>query len=334
MRPVWFLAAVAVVNIPPSVGCSRCTWGACHVRREEAGYSWAWAWQSGPVPLTNRIPAAWLVVTGIVSVQIGAAIAKDLFTLIPPTAMVWLRLITSAILLLIMAHPSWKGHSRRDWLIVLGFGVSLMIMNWSIYQSFARIPLGIAVTIEFLGPLAVAVVGSRRFVDLIWVVLAGAGVALLGASRASLTLAGVGFALLAGLAWACYILLSAQTGRRWPGLTGLAIASMLGAIVLAPPAILEAGTRMLNPTVLTLGVAVGLLSSVIPYSFELMALRRIPPRVFSILMSLEPAAAAFAGMLVLGEFLTFVQWLAMACVVTASIGATRTSTTLDQPAPD
>jgi inner membrane transporter RhtA len=286
------------------------------------------------VPLTNRIPAAWLVVAGIISVQFGAAIAKDLFTLVPPTAMVWLRLMTSAIVLLIMARPRLTGHSGRDWLIVLGFGVSLMIMNWSIYQSFARIPLGIAVTIEFLGPLTVAVVGSRRLIDLMWVGLAGGGVALLGLSRASLNFAGVGFALLAAVAWAGYILLSAQTGRRWPGLTGLAIASVVGAIVLAPPAIFEAGSRMLNPTVLTLGVGVGLLSSVIPYSFELIALRRIPPRVFGILMSLEPAAAAIAGMLVLGEFLTLIQWLAMACVVIASIGATRASTTLDHPAPD
>ena len=144
--------------------------------------------------VTNRIPAAWLVVTGIVSVQFGAAIAKDLFSLVPPTAMVWLRLITSAIVLLIMARPRLSGHTRRDWLIVLGFGASLMIMNWSIYQSFARIPLGIAVTIEFLGPLAVAVIGSRRLIDLVWVVLAGAGVALLGLSKTTLTLAGVGFA--------------------------------------------------------------------------------------------------------------------------------------------
>jgi inner membrane transporter RhtA len=286
------------------------------------------------VRLQNRIPAVWLVISGIISVQFGAAIAKNLFHLIPPTAMVWLRLVSSAIILLIMARPRLRGQSRRDWLIVVGFGVSLMTMNWAIYQSFARIPLGIAVTIEFLGPLTVAVIGSRRLTDLIWVGLAGTGVALLGRSRATLTLAGVGFALIAALAWACYILLSAQTGRRWPGLNGLAIASMVGAIALAPPAILEAGSRLLSPTVLALGVAVGLLSSVIPYSFELMALRRIPPRLFSILMSLEPAAAALAAMIVLGEFLTPVQWLAMACVVIASIGATRTSTTLDQPAPD
>jgi len=286
------------------------------------------------VRLQNRIPAVWLVISGIISVQFGAAIAKNLFHLIPPTAMVWLRLVSSAIILLIMARPRLRGQSRRDWLIVLGFGVSLMTMNWAIYQSFARIPLGIAVTIEFLGPLTVAVIGSRRLTDLIWVGLAGTGVALLGLSKATLTLAGVGFALIAALAWACYILLSAQTGRRWPGLNGLAIASMVGAIALAPPAILETGSRLLSPTVLALGVAVGLLSSVIPYSFELMALRRIPPRLFSILMSLEPAAAALAAMIVLGEFLTPVQWLAMACVVIASIGATRTSTTLDQPAPD
>ena len=291
-------------------------------------------WQSGAVRLPNRIPAVWLVISGIVSVQVGAAIAKNLFDLVPPTAMVWLRLITSAVILLLVARPRLAGHSGRDWLIVLGFGVSLMTMNWAIYQSFARIPLGIAVTIEFLGPLTVAVIGSRRFADLIWVVLAGIGVALLGVSRASLTLAGVGFALLAALGWAFYILLSAQTGRRWPGISGLAIASMVGAIALAPPAIVEAGNQMLNSTVLMLGLAFGLLSSVIPYSFELIALRRIPPRVFSILMSLEPAVAALAAMILLGEFLSLVQWLAMACVVIASIGATRTSTTLDQPAPD
>jgi len=286
------------------------------------------------VRLPNRIPAVWLVIAGIVSVQVGATIAKGLFDLVPPTAMVWLRLITSALILLLVARPRLTGHSGRDWLIVLGFGVSLLVMNWAIYQSFARIPLGIAVTIEFLGPLTVAVIGSRRLTDLIWVALAGMGVALLGLSRATLTLAGVGFALLAALGWAFYILLSAQTGRRWPGISGIAIASMVGAIVLAPPAIVEAGSQMLNPTILALGFAIGLLSSVIPYSFELIALRRIPPRVFSILMSLEPAAAALAAMILLGEFLSLVQWLAMGCVVVASIGATRTSSTLDHPAPD
>jgi len=271
----------------------------------------------------RRIPAVWLVIGGIVSVQLGAAIAKDLFAIVPPTAMVWLRLATSALILLVVARPRLRGRTRRDWLIALSFGVSLMIMNWAIYQSFARIPLGMAVTIEFLGPLAVAVIGSRRLLDLIWVMLAGVGVALLGLSPASLTWAGVGFALLAGLAWACYIMLSAQTGRQWSGISGLVVASLVGAILLAPPAVVEAGATLLEPRLLLLGLAVGMLSSVIPYSLELIALRRITPRVFGILMSLEPAAAALAAIVLLAEFLTPLQWVAMACVVIASVGATR-----------
>jgi inner membrane transporter RhtA len=275
---------------------------------------------------TGQAQAVWLVLGGIVSVQVGAAIAKDLFTLVPPTAMVWLRLLTSAVILVAIARPRLRGRSATDLRVALGFGVTLMVMNWAIYQSFARIPLGIAVTIEFLGPLAVAVVGSRRPRDLIWVGLAAAGVVLLGLAPGDVTLAGVLFALLAGAAWACYILLSASTGRRWPGISGLAVASVVGAVVLAPPAIASAGSTLLDPKILALGLGIGLLSSVIPYSFELKALRRIPPRVFGVLMSLEPAAAALAAMVLLSEFLTVVQWTAVACVVAASVGATRSST--------
>jgi len=276
------------------------------------------------------IPAVWLVVGGIVSVQFGAAIAKQLFGVVPPTAMVWLRLSTSAVIFLAVVRPRLSGRSRGDWAVALGFGVSLMTMNWSIYQSFARIPLGLAVTIEFLGPLTVAVLGSRRARDLLWVALAAAGVALLGLSRTRLDVAGVLFALLAALGWACYILLSARTGRRWPGVSGLVVASLVGAVALAPSAVVEAGSRLLDPRVLLLGVAVGLLSSVIPYSLELTALRRIPPRVFGILMSLEPAVAALAAMILLTEFLNPLQWLAMACVVVASVGSARTAR---EPAP-
>jgi len=282
----------------------------------------------------DRIPAVWLVIAGIFSVQFGAAIAKQLFGTVPPTAMVWLRLATSAVILLAVVRPRLRGRSGRDWLVALAFGVSLMVMNWSIYQSFARIPLGIAVTIEFLGPLLVAVVGSRRPRDLLWVVLAGVGVALLGFSRAELTLSGVLFALLAAAGWAAYILLSAQTGRRWTGVSGLAVASLVGAVVLAGPAVVEAGSTLLSPWVLLLGVAIGLLSSVIPYSLELIALRRMPPRVFGILMSLEPAAAALAGMVLLAEFLRGTQWLALVCVVLASVGATRSIRPEAEPTPE
>ena len=153
----------------------------------------------------------------------------------------------------------------------------------------------------------------------------GVGVALLGLTPGKLSGLGIAFALLAGLAWACYILLSAETGRRWPGLSGLTIASVVGALALAGPSIAAAGADLLQPRILLLGLTVGVLSSVIPYSLELTALRRIPPRVFGILMSLEPAAAAIAAMILLSEFLSWTQWLAVACVVLASVGATRSA---------
>lgn len=283
----------------------------------------------------TRVPAPLMVLGGIISVQIGAAFAKELFATAPPTAMVWMRLITSAVIFAVAFRPRVTGRSRKDWLVVLAYGVCLCTMNWAIYQSFARIPLGMAVTIEFLGPLVISIIGSRRLADLLWVGLAGAGVALLGFSPTGLTLVGVLFALLAGLGWAGYILTTAQTGRRWPGMSGLAVASWVGAIVMAPPAILRAGAILLQPRVLLVGLAVGLLSSVIPYSLELIALRRIPARVFGILMSLEPATAALAAMVVLGEFLAWNQWLALGCVVGASVGATRTSRAgRVAPAPD
>lgn len=278
--------------------------------------------QSASLP--DRIPAVWLVLTGIVSVQFGAAIAKSLFDEVSPTTMVWLRLASSAIVLLLIARPSVRGRTRADWLVVLVFGAVLVSMNWAFYQSFARIPLGMAVTIEFLGPLTVALVGSRRPRDLIWVLLAGAGVALLGFSPVGLNVAGVLLALIAGALWAAYILLSAQTGRRWPGVSGLAVASLVGALLLTPVAVAEAGPALLQPNVLAVGVAIGLLSSVIPYSLELIALRRMTPQVFGILMSLEPAAGALVAMLLLGELLAPLQWLAVACVVGASVGASQT----------
>jgi inner membrane transporter RhtA len=280
--------------------------------------------------------AVLFVLAGILSVQLGAAVAKDLFGRIDPTAMVWLRLLTSTLVLLAVARPRLRGRTRADWLVVLGFGLSLGLMNWAIYQSFARIPLGLAVTIEFIGPLSIAVLGSRRARDLVWVVLAGVGVVLLGFEPAGVTLAGVLFALLAGAAWASYILLSASTGRRWPGIDGLAIASTFAVLPLTPYAVAIGGSTLLDPTVLAIGAAVGLLSSVVPYSLELNALRTLEPRVFGILMSLEPAAAAMAALVLLGELLEPLQWTAMACVVVASIGATASGRAAVQtePAPD
>ena len=268
-----------------------------------------------------------LVLIGILSVQIGAAIAKGLFGEISPTAMVWLRLVTSALVLVAVARPRFTGRSRHDWFVVLGFGASLATMNWGIYQSFSRLPLGIAVTIEFIGPLTLAVLGSRHARDLVWVLLAGVGVALLGFQPADLDLLGVLYALLAGAAWAAYILLSASTGRRWAGFDGLAVASIVAALGMTVPALLSAGSGLWDGRILLIGALVGLLSSVIPYSCELVALRSLRPAVFGILMSLEPAAAALAAIVVLSEHLSVLQWLAIACVVAASIGATRSGAT-------
>ncbi len=284
--------------------------------------------------MTTRLSPIWLVVVGILSVQFGAGIAKSLFDEVAPTTIVWLRLVTSAIVLTLVARPVLRQRSRGDWLVVIGFGASLGLMNWAIYQSFARIPLGVAVTIEFVGPLSLAVLGSRRLRDLTWVVLAGLGVALLGFERGHLTFAGVGFALLAGAAWASYIMLSARTGQRWPGLDGLAVASVVATVLLSPLALQPGGDSLTEGRLVALGAAIGLLSSVIPYSCEMVALRSLRPAVFSILMSLEPAAAALAGILVLREFLTPVQWVAMACFVAASVGATRNGTLLAEPVPD
>ncbi len=285
--------------------------------------------------MTVTARSVWLVLGGIVSVQVGAAFAKQLFDEVPPTTMVWLRLATSTVVLVALARPRLSGRTRADWLVVLGFGAALVTMNWAIYQSFARMPLGLAVTIEFLGPLTIALVGSRRRLDLLGVALAAVGVALLGFDTTGVTVPGVAFALLAGACWAAYIPLSAATGRRWPGFSGLALASVVGAVVLAPYAVIAGGgdSPLLDPAVVGVGVLVGLLSSVVPYSLELAALRTMPSHVFGILMSLEPAAAALAGVVLLAELLGAVQWLAVACVVVASVGVTRSLTATDEPPP-
>lgn len=286
----------------------------------------------------RRSPAGlspiWLVLIGISSVQLGASVAKSLFDEVSPTTIVWLRLATSALVLIAVARPRLRGRSRDDWLVVLAFGLVLGLMNWGFYQSMARIPIGLAVTIEFVGPLTLAVLGSRRPRDLLWVGLAAVGVVLLGVEPGELNWPGVLFALLAGASWAAYILLSAQTGRRWQGVDGLALASVVAMLLLTPLALGRYADQLVDTRILVLGALVGLLSSAIPYTVELMALRSLRPAVFSILMSLEPAAAALAAFVVLGELLAPLQLLAMACVVAASVGATRSGATIADPVPD
>jgi inner membrane transporter RhtA len=285
------------------------------------------------------VPPSALVLTGIVSVQVGAGVAARLFAVIPPAAVTGLRLWTAAAVMAVAGPRPLRDNlaglvRRRSWpdaAVVAGFGLTLAVMNFSIYQAFARIPLGIAVTIEFLGPLVVAVASSRRLIDLLWVALAGAGVALLTRAGAPagvshrVGLVGLGFALLAAAAWAAYIILSRATGRRFPGTSGLTIAMLVAAIVMIPPGVAAGGTALLRPGILAAGLGIGLLSSVIPYSLELEALRRVPARVFGIWMSLEPAVAALVGLVMLGQTLAVTEWAAIVCVMIACAGAARGS---------
>ena len=259
-----------------------------------------------------------MVLGAIVSVQVGAAFAKGLFEVARPAGVVWLRLAFAAALLVAVVRPSprvLRGPGARS---VLLFGFALAVMNWSFYEALARIPLGVAVTVEFIGPLGVAVATSRRRSDLFVVAIAAAGIALLTRSgEAALDPVGVGLALLAGAFWAAYILLSASVGDHSPGAAGLAVALVVGT-VLVSPAGLSALWGAVTPGLLGAGAAVAMLSSAIPYSLELEALRRVPTSVFGVLMSLEPAVAAVAGAVVLGEELVARQWLAVLLVVAAS----------------
>jgi inner membrane transporter RhtA len=270
------------------------------------------------------IPPTALVLLGIVSVQVGAAFAKQLFTVAGAAGTVTLRLVMAALVLVVIWRPSVR-LDRRTLVTIVTYGAVLAAMNLCFYAALDRIPLGAAVTIEFLGPLAVAVAGSRRWIDGVWVLLAGAGVVLLTGVQGGLLWTGVLFALAAGACWAAYILVTAKLGSQTTDGKGLALAMVVGAVIALPFGVGSAGTAMLDPLVLAAGFAVALMSSVIPYSLELEALRRMPPRVFGILMSMEPAVAAVAGLLLLGEHLKAAQWAAVCCVVIASIGATRSA---------
>ncbi|WP_405147853.1 EamA family transporter [Sphaerisporangium sp. NBC_01403] len=275
----------------------------------------------------GAVPPSGLVVLAILSVQIGAGLAKNLFTQLPPSAVVFLRIAAGAVILGVVARPRLRGLTRRDLAVGVAFGVTLGVMNLAFYEGLARLPMGICVTIEFLGPLGVAVAASRRRLDLLWVVLAAAGILLLApwGDSGGLSWVGIGFAALAGACWAGYILLSSAAGGRFPGTTGLSFAMIVAVVVIAPVGVVTGGSGLLSPELILLGAGVGLLSSVIPYSLELEALRKMPKRVFSILMSLEPAAAALVGLIVLGEILNVREWAAIGCVVIASVGATRMS---------
>ncbi|MFJ8230694.1 EamA family transporter [Streptomyces sp. NPDC094448] len=272
-----------------------------------------------------------LVVAGALSVQFGAAVAVLLMDEVGPTGVVTLRLVLAALVMLAVCRPRLRGHSRADWGTVIAFGLAMGGMNILFYQAVDRIPLGPAVTLEVLGPLALSVIVSRRLVNLVWAGLALAGVLLLsgmfpglGGGVGGLDPVGAAYALGAGAMWAAYIVFSARTGRRFPQADGLALAFGVAAVLSLPFGIAGAGTLLADPVVIGLGLAVALMSSVLPYTLELLALRRLPASTFAVMMSLEPAVACLAGFLVLRQALSVTDALAIALVIAASVGAVRT----------
>ncbi|MEU6224737.1 EamA family transporter [Streptomyces sp. NPDC047042] len=273
----------------------------------------------------GTLGAVGLVLSGGISVQFGGALAVTLLPRAGAFGIVTLRLVAAAVIMLVVCRPKVRGYSRGDWGVVLLFGVTMAAMNGLFYQAIGRIPLGPAVTLEVLGPLVLSVIASRRALNLAWALLALAGVFLLGGGGFnSLDPVGVAFALGAGAMWALYIVLSSRTGRRFPQADGLALAMAVAAVVFLPLGVLESGEKLLDPTTVALGAAVGVLSSVLPYTLELLALRRLPASTFAVLMSLEPAVAATAGFLILDQALSAPEALAITLVIVASMGAVRT----------
>jgi inner membrane transporter RhtA len=269
------------------------------------------------------MPSPVLVIGAIMSVQLGSAIAKLLFDRTGPVGMVFLRLGFAAIVMTAITRPRLRGRTRAQLLTVLAFGTVLAGMNSAFYSAIDRIPIGIAVTIEFAGPLTVALIGSRRLLDGLWLVLAAGGVVLLtrGGAGGPLDPLGLLFAGIAAVGWATYILVGQRVGRHFPGADGLALAIAVGAVLVAPAGILQAGGALGDWRVLATGLAVGLLSAAIPFSLEIESLRRLPARVFGVLMSLEPAVGALAGLVVLGQMLHSREIVAVAMVCVASAGA-------------
>jgi inner membrane transporter RhtA len=268
----------------------------------------------------GHIPAPVLVLTGIVSVQFGGALAQTLVPLIGAGGSVLMRLVFATTLLLALLRPRWRGHSRRAWRTVGAFGVALGLMNLTFYGSLAHLPIGVAVTIEFIGPLSLAATLSRRWIDIAAVLIAGLGVVLISEALdtpvAELPWSGILLALTAGACWAAYIILAGRAGAAFPRLDGLALAMAIATAVTLPFGVTSL-PEWTTGTLLT-GLGIAVLSSVLPYSLELVALRRLTARVFGILLSLEPAFAALAGLLILGQRLDPAQLAGMGLVVAAS----------------
>ncbi len=271
----------------------------------------------------KNIPPIPAVLLAIISVQGGAAIAKGIFPFLGATGTATIRIVLSAIILGFAYRPNLKTITVTQWKLVIPYGVVLGAMNLSFYLSLAKIPLGLAVTLEFIGPLALAISTSRKALDFLWAIMASAGIFLIApwGENSNIDLIGAGLALLAGAFWAAYIIIGGKVSQIMESGDAVSIGMAVASCVVLPFAFADGGLAQVNPKLLTLGLAIALLSSAIPYTLEMSALKHIPAKTFSILMSLEPAVAAICGILFLSEHLSIVEWLAIALVVVASLGA-------------
>jgi inner membrane transporter RhtA len=269
-----------------------------------------------------------LVVLAAVSTQGGAAFATTLFDEIGPLGAAWLRAAFATCILAVAALATGGGVrlGRGALRAAVALGVVMAAMNACFYESLERVPLGVAVTAEFVGPLAVAVIGSRRVLELVWILLAGAGVALLGSPGVDVSIAGLGFALGAGACWALYIVVGKRLGQQGSVLQGLAVSVAVATVLLTPFGVIDGGGRLGEPWILGAALGVGLLSTAVPYASELLALRRVRSSTFAILLSLQPAVAALVGLVALGQDLHGLEWLAVCLVIAASVGANRRAT--------
>ncbi|WP_026728752.1 EamA family transporter [Flavobacterium denitrificans] len=273
-----------------------------------------------------NLPPVQAVLLAIISVQCGAAIAKTLFPALGAAGTASIRIGVSAIILLLAYRPNLKTITKEQWKVVIPYGFSLGAMNLIFYFSIERIPIGLAVTLEFIGPLLLAIIGSKRLMDYFWVVLAAIGILLIAPwTNERLDSLGVIFALLAGALWAAYIVFGGKISKILNEGTAVSTGMLLAAILVLPFGIFENGLANLTPRLFGMGFALALLSSAIPFTLEMKALGKLPPRTFSILMSLEPAAASICAFIFLNENLSFYEILAVVCVVVASAGSTLTS---------
>lgn len=279
-----------------------------------------------PRSLSSTLFPVGLLLIAMASIQSGASLAKSMFPVVGAQGTTTLRLIFASVIMIVLLRP-WKARlTARSLRTVAVYGIALGGMNLLFYMSLQTIPLGIAVALEFTGPLAVAIYASRKAIDFLWIALAIVGLLLLiptGATSASMDLTGAAYALGAGVCWALYILFGQKAGAD-NGVQTAALGVMIAALFVSPFGIAHAGASLLTPSVIPVALGVAILSTALPYTLEMVALTRMPARTFGTLMSVEPAIAALSGLLFLQEYLSFAQWMAISCIILASVGATLT----------